>query len=100
MANPKLDQDLGDLTGDLDLEEKHQTKGNQGGGGRGRGKGGRGGKSGGGGSPQNKEILISKALSKLLRHAAGDAGVVLDSEGYASLDQVVSHVLALNPQDP
>jgi 2'-phosphotransferase len=94
MANPRLTEDLGDLGADIDLEEKFQGRGNQGGGGRGRGKGGRGGKAGGGGgNPQNKEIQISKALSKLLRHAAADAGVKLDSEGYARLDEVVSHSL-------
>lgn len=91
MANPRLTEDLGDLGADIDLEEKFQGRGNQGGGGRGRGKGGRGGKAGGGGGkPQNQDVLISKALSKLLRHAAGDAGVKLDSEGYARLDEVVS----------
>jgi hypothetical protein len=91
MANPRLTEDLGDLGADIDLEEKFQGRASQGGGGRGRGKGGRGGKAGGGGGkPQNKEVLISKALSRLLRHAAGDAGVKLDSEGYARLDEVVS----------
>ncbi|TVY85559.1 tRNA 2'-phosphotransferase [Lachnellula suecica] len=90
MANPRLEEDLGGLTEDLALDEKLQGRGNQGGGGRGRGKGARGVRSGGGGgSAQNKEILVSKALSKLLRHAAGDAGVQLDSEGYAKLDQVM-----------
>lgn len=38
----------------------------------------------------NREVAVSKALSKLLRHAAGDAGVKLDAEGFASLEQVVS----------
>ncbi|TVY92229.1 tRNA 2'-phosphotransferase [Lachnellula willkommii] len=90
MANRKLGEDIGDLPEELAFEEKFHGGGNQGGGGRGRGKGGRGGKSGGGGgNPQNKKMQISKALSKLLRHAAADAGLKLDSEGYGRLDQVM-----------
>jgi RNA:NAD 2'-phosphotransferase (TPT1/KptA family) len=38
----------------------------------------------------NREVAVSKALSKLLRHAAEDAGLSLDGEGFARLDQVVS----------
>lgn len=38
----------------------------------------------------NREVAVSKALSKLLRHAAEDAGLTLDDEGYARVDQVVS----------
>lgn len=34
--------------------------------------------------------MVSKALSKLLRHAAGEAGIALDGEGYGRLDLVVS----------
>lgn len=91
MANRKLEEDIGDLPEELAFEEKFHGGGSQGGGGRGRGKGGRGGKSGGGGgNSQSREMQISKALSKLLRHAAADAGVKLDSEGYGRLDQVVS----------
>lgn len=60
--------------------------------GKGRGGGrdrrGRGGRGGGGG--QDREVLISKALSSLLRHQAQNAGITLDGEGYAPLDQVVS----------
>jgi 2'-phosphotransferase len=37
----------------------------------------------------NREVAVSKALSKLLRHAAEDAGLTLDGEGFARLDQVV-----------
>jgi len=55
-----------------------------------RGKGGRGGgRSGGGGGVQGREVQVSKALSKLLRHAAEEEGVQLDKEGFARLDQVV-----------
>lgn len=55
------------------------------------GKGSRGGRGGGGGGGgQNREVVISKALSKLLRHAAEDEGLKLDGEGFARLDLVVS----------
>lgn len=46
--------------------------------------------AGGSGRGEDREVAISKALSKLLRHAAGDAGLSLDDEGFARLDQVVS----------
>lgn len=39
-------------------------------------------------------MLISKALSKLLRHAAESEGVELDGEGFARLDLVVSFFLS------
>ena len=60
-------------------------------GGRGR-RGGRGadGGGGGGGGDQNREFLLSKALSTLLRHQAAAAGIQLDAEGFAPLDKVVS----------
>lgn len=54
----------------------------------GRSGGRRGG--GGGGGGQNREVLVSKALSKLLRHQAENAGISLDEGGYAPLDKVVS----------
>ncbi|KAI1866971.1 hypothetical protein JX265_007547 [Neoarthrinium moseri] len=62
--------------------------------GKGRGGGGgaagkRGGGGGRGGGEQNREMIISKALSKLLRHQAADAGVELDAEGFAGLDKVL-----------
>lgn len=63
------------------VDDKTQRRG--GGGGR---RGGRGG--GGGGQP--REVLVSKALSKLLRHQAENAGLKLDDGGYAPLDKVVS----------
>ncbi|KAI1143844.1 KptA family-domain-containing protein [Hypoxylon sp. FL0543] len=66
-------------------------------GGRDRRGGGRGGKSGGGG--QDREMLISKALSSLLRHQAENAGIKLDAEGYAPLDKVMQwpRLRAFNP---
>jgi 2'-phosphotransferase len=65
-----------------------QGKGKGKGGPRGGGGGRRGG--GGKGGEPNREVLVSKALSTLLRHKALEAGIDLDSEGYASLDKVVS----------
>lgn len=62
----------------------------RGGGGRDRRGGGKGGRGGGGGGGQDREVLISRALSSLLRHQAENAGIRLDGEGYAPLDKVVS----------
>ncbi|KAK4166622.1 putative trna 2-phosphotransferase, partial [Cladorrhinum sp. PSN259] len=56
---------------------------------RGGKKGGRGGRSGGGGGGVGREVQLSKALSKLLRHQAGSAGIVLDEGGYAPLEKVL-----------
>lgn len=47
-------------------------------------------KSGGGGDSKQRESQVSRALSRLLRHQALNAGIVLDKEGYAPLDKVVS----------
>lgn len=69
--------------------QQHARRGHNARGGRSRGgRGGRGGDRGGG--PMNREVAISKALSKLLRHAAEEAELKLDAEGYAPLDKVVS----------
>ncbi|KAG7051290.1 Tpt1/KptA family RNA 2'-phosphotransferase [Colletotrichum scovillei] len=70
-------------------DSAQQQKRGGGGGGRrgGRGGGGRGG--GGGGQP--REVLVSKALSKLLRHQAENAGLKLDEGGYAPLDKVLAY---------
>lgn len=89
MADSRANEDLGNMPEGLDIEERFHGQGNQGGG-RGRGKGGRGGRGGGGGKGPDREVAVSKALSKLLRHAADDAGIKLDAEGYARLDEVVS----------
>jgi len=51
--------------------------------------GGRGGGGGGERKVTNREVAISKALSKLLRHAAEDEGLALDGEGFARVDQVM-----------
>ncbi|THV48027.1 hypothetical protein BGAL_0272g00060 [Botrytis galanthina] len=58
-------------------------------GGRGKGKGRGAAAAAGGGSEKNREMLVSKALSKLLRHAAESEGVMLDGEGFARLDLVM-----------
>ncbi|KAK3985937.1 KptA family-domain-containing protein [Cladorrhinum sp. PSN332] len=60
-----------------------------GGGGRGGKKGGRGGRGGGGAGRGGREVQLSKALSKLLRHQAGSAGIELDDGGFAQLDKVL-----------
>jgi 2'-phosphotransferase len=65
------------------LQHDNQGKGKGKGGGRGHGRGG-------GGGSGNRDMLLSKALSKLLRHQAVSAGIQLDREGYAALDKVVS----------
>ena len=50
----------------------------------------RGGRSGAGRSEQNRDVLVSKALSKILRHDAEKERLRLDSEGYAKVDELVS----------
>ena len=79
---------------DLDINEKGRPMHGQGG--IGRARGGRGGRAGGGGA-EIREVAVSKALSKLLRHAAKDEGITLDAEGFARLDQVVSSLSYLLP---
>lgn len=76
--------DTADAYEDLTLRQAsrdNKAKGGRGGRGRGRG-GGRGG--------QSREVDLSRALSRLLRHQAVNAGIQLDGEGYAPLDRVVS----------
>lgn len=66
------------------MEDNAIHGGRQSGGGKGRG-----GKKGGGGGGQGREVQISKALSRLLRHQAENAGIKLDDAGFAPLDKVV-----------
>ncbi|KAI6785798.1 uncharacterized protein J7T54_006137 [Emericellopsis cladophorae] len=47
--------------------------------------------NGKGGSGQSRQVLISKALSRLLRHQATNAGITLDAEGYAPLKAVLAY---------
>ncbi|KFH48087.1 tRNA 2'-phosphotransferase-like protein [Hapsidospora chrysogenum ATCC 11550] len=54
-----------------------------------RGRNGRGGGRGGG--HQSREVQVSKALSRLLRHQAENAGIKLDRDGYAPLDEVLAY---------
>lgn len=54
--------------------------------------GGGGGAGAGAGGAQKREKDISRALSRLLRHQATNAGIQLDREGYAPLDKVVSSI--------
>lgn len=68
-----------------EIADKFQDTALEGGGGRGRGgHKSRGGRRGGG-----RDSDLSRALSRLLRHQAANAGIRLDSEGYAPLDSVV-----------
>ncbi len=60
------------------------------------GGGGRRGGGGGGAGGSNRQVQISKALSTLLRHQAQNAGIQLDAEGFAPLDQVVSNIPPLS----
>jgi hypothetical protein len=76
--------DLIDMSNDLSLSGRRERSVRGGG----RGRGGRGG-TGGGGSIEKREVQVSKALSKLLRHDAEKEGLVLDAEGFARVDQVV-----------
>lgn len=90
--NPETDPDaLADRLEDMTMSSSRVS----GGGGRrggGKGKGGRGGRGGGGGEGgrARREVDLSRALSRLLRHQAGNAGVELDREGFADLGRVVS----------
>ncbi|KAI0552043.1 hypothetical protein F4679DRAFT_582107 [Xylaria curta] len=80
-----------------DRIEDHVLGGGAGRGGRNRRGGGGGGGGGAGGS--NRQVQISKALSTLLRHQAQNAGIQLDSEGFAPLDRVMQwpRLHSLNP---
>lgn len=81
--------DLAAGAANLDIQDQILSK-VDGTSGRSRGgkKGGRGGGRGlGGGGSRSSDV--SRALSRLLRHQAENAGIKLDSEGYASLDKVV-----------
>ncbi|EFX00142.1 tRNA splicing 2 phosphotransferase 1 [Grosmannia clavigera kw1407] len=73
----------------LSEQGKHSAGGQRGGSSRRRGGGnGRGKREGG--SSSSRAVDVSRALSKLLRHQATSAGIVLDGEGYAALDQVLA----------
>lgn len=78
MANLALEDKL------LDKSESRRGGGRDGGSSR------RGGRGGRGGYPVSREVQVSKALSRLLRHQAENAGIRLDGEGYAPLDKVLA----------
>ncbi|KAI1437739.1 RNA 2'-phosphotransferase, Tpt1 [Xylaria sp. CBS 124048] len=83
---------MADDTVTTERVEVAETSKGRGGRGRGRGGGGRGGGGGGGGGrggTTSRQVQISKALSKLLRHQAQNAGMTLDSEGFVPLDKVM-----------
>jgi hypothetical protein len=44
------------------------------------------------GGPMPRDVQVSKALSKLLRHSAEKEGLKLDAAGYINLKDVVSLV--------
>ena len=87
-----------DVDQHADLEEK--VIGKAGRGVEGSRRGGRGdgrGRGGAGGRGEGRMVQISKALSRLLRHQAENAGIKLDEEGFAPLDQVVSKISMVFP---
>ena len=93
-SDPAEPSDLVNMSEELNLEDKVPRQDGKGGRGKDRSHRGRGGRGGGGGCSRggemNRDLAVSKALSKLLRHAAEEAGLALDAEGFARLDQVVS----------
>ncbi|KAL2430845.1 hypothetical protein ABEF95_013898 [Exophiala dermatitidis] len=74
-------------------------RGGGGGGGRGGGRGG-GSRKGRHASQQPRTILVSKALSRLLRHAAVDEGVPIDKDGYVRMDHLFSWPRIRNMKPP
>lgn len=87
------------------LAEQFEGRSRGGGGGGGGNKGGGKQSKSAGAAPsadggKNREKQISKALSRLLRHQALNAGIVLDKEGYALLEKVVSFPCFLGGKKP
>ncbi|KAK1781813.1 phosphotransferase 1 [Copromyces sp. CBS 386.78] len=80
MASAKDHQDVADRAPDSSSRVGRGPKS-----GRGGGRGGHGGHRKGG-----RDVDLSRALSKLLRHQASSAGITLDAEGYAPLDKVLA----------
>ena len=82
-----MEDEIADKLEGVDLRQgKGKGKGRGGGGGARRDR--RGG--GGGGGSGSRQVTLSRALSRLLRHQAQNAGIQLDKEGFAPLDRVVS----------
>ncbi|KAH0843325.1 hypothetical protein AYO21_10481 [Fonsecaea monophora] len=65
--------------------------------GRGRGRGGRGGFRH---DSLPRTVLVSKALSRLLRHAAVDERIPIDSHGYVRMDHLLGWQKLRNMQPP
>ncbi|OAL30906.1 hypothetical protein AYO20_08491 [Fonsecaea nubica] len=65
--------------------------------GRGRGRGGRGGLRH---DSLPRTVLVSKALSRLLRHAAVDERIPIDSHGYVRMDHLLGWQKLRNMQPP
>ncbi|KFZ01357.1 hypothetical protein V501_10044, partial [Pseudogymnoascus sp. VKM F-4519 (FW-2642)] len=81
---------LVDQLQDAPPPQSRKSGGSGGGGGGGGGsRGGKGRSGGGGGGGQSREVQVSKALSKLLRHDAVKAGLELDDEGFAGVGEVL-----------
>jgi hypothetical protein len=99
MAASRSTEDFIDMLGELDISDRGGKRGGRGSRAKSAGRGGGGSRGsraeGGVGGDMNREVAVSKALSKLLRHAAVDVGLQLDSEGFARVDQVVSTLFSL-----
>ncbi len=90
MDNDNTIEEVADRLEDTVLASSSTRGGGGGRGGKhGKGRGGGGGRGGEGGRGR-REVDLSRALSRLLRHQAGAAGVEVDREGFAGLDKVVS----------
>jgi 2'-phosphotransferase len=90
MASPPSASDVAQTLEEAHLDGLPTSKGSRGGakGGKGKAKSKEGGPR-----AQNRDVLVSKALSKLLRHDAEKVGLKLDGEGFARCDEVVSFIL-------
>ncbi|KAK3401234.1 KptA family-domain-containing protein [Sordaria brevicollis] len=73
-----------------DLADRAADSSSKRGGGGPRGPKPGGGRGGHGGRKGGRDVDLSRALSRLLRHQASSAGITLDAEGYAPLDKVLA----------
>jgi RNA 2'-phosphotransferase, Tpt1 / KptA family len=101
MAASRSTEDFIDMADELDISDRGGKLGGRGNRAKSAGRGGGGSRGsrveGSVGGEMNREVAVSKALSKLLRHAAVDVGLKLDSEGFARVDQVVSTFILIDP---
>ncbi|ELR06423.1 hypothetical protein GMDG_02139 [Pseudogymnoascus destructans 20631-21] len=84
--SPTGEQALADQLQDAPPPQSRKSGAGGGGGGGGGSRSGKG-RSGGGG--QSRDVQVSKALSKLLRHDAVKAGLELDEEGFAGVGEAL-----------